>query len=74
MPIGIYHDPGMSAPDDQVTHLRTCDSSKLIRSIIKVGGARVLIRETGALKEFMDEMRAIRRELCITVLRIQSGA
>ena len=74
MLIGIDHDPGMSAPDGQVTHLRTCDSSKVTRPFIKVGRARVLIRETGALVEFVDKMRAIGREICMMVARIQRGA
>ena len=74
MLIGIDDDPSMSAPDSQVTRLRTCDSPKLIGPLIKVRRARVLIKETGALIEFMDKMGAIGREICMTMARIQRGA
>ena len=45
---GIHHDAGMSPPDRQVTRLRNCDPPEFAGSLIKVGRARVLERETGA--------------------------
>ena len=56
---GIDHNPGMSAPDGQVARLRTCDSPKFVDPRVKVRRARVFIRETGALIEFVDKVGAV---------------
>lgn len=71
---GIHHDPSMSAPDSQVTRLRSSDLPKLIGPLIKVRRARVLKRETRALVESVDKMGAIGREIRMMMARIQCGA
>src|ERR1700684_718854 len=71
---GIHHDPSMSAPDSQVTRLRSSDLPKLIGPLIKVRRARVLKRETRELIESVDKMGAIGREIRMMMARIQRGA
>src|SRR5271169_859391 len=61
MPGGIDHNPGMSGPDGQVAGLRMGHSPKFLDPCIEVGRGRVFIRETSALVERMDQMRAIGR-------------
>src|SRR6202021_1199518 len=70
---GIHHNPSMPAPDSQVTRLRSGDLPKLIGPLIKVRRARVLKRETRALIESVDKMRAIGREIRRMMARIQRG-
>ena len=56
---GIHHDPSVSAPDSQVTRLRSRHSPKLDGSFIKVRRACVLIMEARALIECVNKVRAI---------------
>ncbi|MFZ0773419.1 MAG: hypothetical protein WCA49_06760 [Candidatus Sulfotelmatobacter sp.] len=58
---GIDHDPGMSAPDGQVAGLRICHSAEFVNPCVEVGRGGVLIREAGALKEGVDQVRAVGR-------------
>src|ERR1700724_4737343 len=59
----IDHNPGMSAPDGQVARLRICDSSKFVDPRVKVRGARVFIRQTGALIDSVDKVGAVESKL-----------
>ncbi len=56
---GIDHDPGMSAPDGQITGLRICHSPEFVSPCVEIRRGRVLIRETGAHIEGVDQVRAV---------------
>src|SRR3984893_6037975 len=60
---GIDHNPCMSTPDGQTARLRICDSSKFIDPRVKLRGARVFIRQTGALIDSVDKMGAVESQL-----------
>ena len=56
---GIDHYPGMSTPDGQIAGLRLCDSAEFVRTFVEVGRGGVIIAESDALIDGVDQMRAI---------------
>ena len=61
----IDHNPGVSVPDGQVARLRICHPAKFVDPRIEVRRGRVFVRETRALIESVNEVRAIGSEACM---------
>ncbi len=53
------HNADMPVPDDQIRGLRMLDALKSLNSRIKIFGIGVGIRETSALVDRMNQMRAV---------------